>query len=74
MSIWFQAILTTMVMVCVAVCVSAVVVVAARLISHYGPDHVLQAVSVPMAIVGLLSLLSCYLAPHVSRLSDGKRR
>ena len=74
MSIWLQAILTTIGMVVSAVCLAAVVAAVARLISYYGPDQVLQVVSVPMAIVGLLSLTSWYLAPRVSRRPYGKRR
>ena len=74
MSIWLRTILATIGMVVAAVCLAAVAVVVARLINHYGPDQAVQAVSVPMAILGLLSLTSLYLTRHVSRLPYGKRR
>ena len=46
---------------------SVVVVVPALLIEHYGPDRVLQVVSAPMAIAGMLSWLSLYLCPRCKR-------
>lgn len=66
--------MTTIGMVCAAVCISAFVAVGARLIGHYGPDHVLQVIIVPMLIVGLLSLLTLDLAWGASPLLHDKRR
>ena len=64
---WITAILTTIGMVCAAVGMSAAVVVVAWLIGYYGPDRVLQMVSAPMAMAGLLSLLSLYICPPRKR-------